>query len=191
MFDLKVRGDIELRSIDEKDAAEILEIVTRNYEHLRPFLHWVTSDYSLESAQEFVRQTQKAVAENTGQTFGIFYQEKIVGVISFVKFNWKSRRAEIGYWIDKNYEGKGIVTESCETLVNYAFEELNMNRIEIQCATENTRSRQIPERLNFKLDGVLRQFLWRHTRFFDMAVYSMLMEEWKKREMTNEKTINV
>ncbi len=179
MFNLKVRGEIELRSIDEKDAAEILEIVKRNYEHLRPFLHWVTIDYSLESAREFIRQTQKAVAENTSQTFGIFYREKIVGVVSFVGFNWQNRRTEIGYWIDKNYEGKGIMTDACRVLINYAFSELKMNRIEIRCATENVRSRQIPERLNFKLDGVLRQSEWRHTRFFDMAIYSLLAKEWK------------
>jgi len=180
MFNLKVRGDIELRSIAERDAEEILEIVTRNYERLRPFLHWVTEDYSLESAREFIRQTQKAVAENTSRTLGIYRHEKIVGIISFVKLNWNNRRTEIGYWIDKNYEGKGIITEACEILINYAFEELDMNRVEIRCATENTRSRAIPERLNFKLDGVLRQFLWRHTRFFDMAIYSMLAEEWEK-----------
>ncbi|MFN2394038.1 MAG: GNAT family N-acetyltransferase, partial [Pyrinomonadaceae bacterium] len=75
----------------------------------------------------------------------------------------------------------GIITESCKILINYAFEELGMNRIEIRCATENVKSRAIPERLNFKLDGVLRQFLWRHTRFFDMAIYSMLAEEWNEK----------
>ena len=179
MFNLKVRGDIELRSVAERDVEEILEIITRNYEHLRPFLHWVTGDYSLESAREFIEQTQKAVAENTSRTFGIFQNEKIVGVIGFVVFNWQSRRTEIGYWIDKNYEAKGIVTDACRVLINYAFVELKMNRIEIRCATENTRSRQIPERLNFKLDGVLRQSEWRHTRFLDMAIYSLLAEEWK------------
>jgi len=177
MFSLKVRDDIELRSVAEKDAGEILEIVRRNYEHLRPFLQWVTTDYSLESAQDFIRQTQQADAENTSRTFCIFYHEKLVGVISFVNFSWTSKHTEIGYWIDENYEGKGIVTESCKALIIYAFEELEMNRIEIRCATENIRSRAIPERLNFKLDGVLRQSIWRHTRFFDVAIYSMLAEE--------------
>jgi ribosomal-protein-serine acetyltransferase len=179
MFDLKVRSDIELRPVAEKDAEEILAIVKRNYEHLRPFLHWVTIDYSLESAREFIRQAQKAAAENTSQAFGIFQNEKIIGVISFVGFNWQSRSTEVGYWIDKNYEGKGVVTDSCKVLINYAFAELKMNRIEIRCATQNVKSRAIPERLNFKLDGVLRQSQWRHTRFLDIAVYSLLAEEWK------------
>ena len=177
MFSLNVNDDIELRVFAEKDAGEIFKVVWENYEHLRPFLHWVTEDYSLESAREFIGQTQSAFAENSGQTYGIFYNEKIVGVIGFITFNWESKRTEIGYWIDGNYEGKGIITEACKVLINYAFDELEMNRIEIRCATENTRSRAIPERLNFKLDGVLRQFEWRHTRFFDMAIYSMLAEE--------------
>ena len=180
MISFKVDKDIELRLFAEKDAEEILELVRKNYKHLRPFLHWVAEDYSLETAQSFVGQTQKALDENTGQTFGIFQCEKIVGVIGFVNFNWQSRRTEIGYWIDKNCEGKGVVTESCKVLITYAFEELAMNRIEIHCATENIRSRAIPERLNFKLDGVLRESEWRHTRFFDMAIYSMLAKEWRQ-----------
>jgi ribosomal-protein-serine acetyltransferase len=180
MLSLKVKSDIELRLFAEQDAGEILKLVRANYEHLRPFLHWVTDDYSLETARNFIGQTQKAFADNTGRTFGIFHQEKIVGVIGFVVFNWQSSRTEIGYWNDKNYEGKGIITESCKVLINYAFEELKINRIEIHCATENVRSRAIAEKLNFKLDGVLRQSEWRHTRFFDMAIYSMLAQEMEK-----------
>jgi ribosomal-protein-serine acetyltransferase len=180
MLRLKIDDDIELRSLAEKDAGKIYELVRENYEHLRPFLQWVTEDYSLETARNFVGQTQKALAENSSQTFGIFRYEKIVGIIGFVIFNWQSRRTEIGYWIDKNYEGKGVITQSCKVLINYAFEELGMNRIEIHCATENVRSRAIPERLNFKLEGILRQSEWRHTRFFDMAIYSMLAQEWRK-----------
>lgn len=177
MFSLKIRDDIELYGIAEKDAEEIFKLVKENYEHLRPFLHWVTPDYSLASAREFVERSQKAFAENISQTFGIFHDGKIVGVIGFVLFNWHSRRTEIGYWIAKSYEGRGIITESCEALINYAFQELKMNRIEIHCATENTRSRRIPEKLNFKLEGILRQSEWRHTRFYDMAIYSLLAEE--------------
>ena len=180
MYSLKVDDEIELRSFTEKDAAEIAKLARENYEHLRPFIHWATKNYSLGTARDFIERTEKAFAEKTGQTFGIFQNEKIIGAISFVVFNWKSRRTEIGYWIDKECEGRGIVINSCKVLINHAFQKLEMNRIEIRCAMENTRSRRIPERLNFKLDGILRQSEWRHTRFFDMAIYSLLAEEWKQ-----------
>ena len=177
---IEVDERIELRSFVEKDAEDVFTAVKENYHHLRPFLHWVTEDYSLESAYEFIRQTQTDFVEKKSQPLAIFYDGKFVGVIGFVNFGWGSRHTEIGYWIVKNYEGKGIITKSCKALIDYAFNDLNMNRVEIRCAVENVKSRAIPERLNFQPEGVLRQFLWRHTRFYDMAIYGVLAREWEE-----------
>ncbi len=187
MIKFQIADEIELRPFIEENATEIFAAVKANYKHLQPFLHWVTEDYSLESADEFINRTQKAFAENTSQTFGIFYREKVVGAIGFVNFNWGSKRTEIGYWIAQDHEGKGIVTKSCKVLIKYAFDELKMNRIEIRCATENIKSRAIPERLKFTLEGVLRQSQWRHTRFYDMAIYGMLAEEWSGNQKVKSK----
>lgn len=173
----QISEELELRPFAEENAEELFETVTANYEHLRQFLDWATEDYSLESAKEFIERSQKASAENTSQGFGIFYRGKIVGAIGFVSFDRKGRRTEIGYWISKDYESKGIITKSCQKLIDYAFDKLGMNRIEIRCATENTRSRAIPERLNFKLEGVSRQSTWRNGRFYDTAIYGILAEE--------------
>src|SRR5215213_5253493 len=157
MLGLKVDDEIELRLFQEKDADEIFAAVTANYEHLRPFLHWVTPDYSLATAREFIARNQKAAAERKSEAFGVYYQNEFAGTIGFVKLEWDCRLAEIGYWITKDFEGKGIITKSCKALISYAFDELKMNRIEIRCATENVKSRAIAERLGFQLEGVLRQ----------------------------------
>jgi ribosomal-protein-serine acetyltransferase len=180
MLGLKIDDEIELRVFQEKDADEIYAAVKANYEHLRPFLHWVTPDYSLETAREFIERNQKAAAEKKNEAFGVYYQNKFAGTVGFVKLEQDSRLAEIGYWISKDFEGKGIITKSCKALINYAFDELKMNRIEIRCATENLKSRAIAERLGFQLEGILRQAVWRHTRFYDMAIYGILAEEWRK-----------
>jgi ribosomal-protein-serine acetyltransferase len=180
MLGLKVDDEIELRLFQEKDADDIFAAVTANFEHLRPFLHWVKPDYALETAKEFIAQNQKSSVERKSEAYGIFYQSKFAGSVGFVKFQWDSRLAEIGYWLAKNFEGKGIITKSCKALISYAFDKLEMNRIEIRCATVNTKSRAIPERLGFQLEGVLRQSLWRHTRFYDMAIYGILAEEWRR-----------
>ena len=171
---------IELRLYRENDAAELSRTVAANFEHLRTFLHWVTADYTAAGAKEFIAQNLKLAAERKSEGYGIFYQRKLIGTIGLVKLNWNSRSAEVGYWIAKDFEGRGIVTKSCAALIDYAFDELAMNRIEIRCATENIKSRAIPERLGFQLEGVLRQALWRHTRFYDLAVYGMLANEWRK-----------
>lgn len=177
---MKLDEEIELRPYVETDAEELFAAVRENYEHLRPFLHWVTSDYSLENAKQFIEQSQKAAAEKLREGYGIFYQNKLIGSVGFINFSWDSRRTEIGYWIAKKSEGKGIITRACKALINYAFNELDMNRIEIRCATENVRSRAVPERLGFQLEGVLRQTIWRRTRFYDIAIYGLLKEDWRE-----------
>lgn len=64
--------------------------------------------------------------------------------------------------------------------MDHALLEMKLNRAEIRCATENTRSRTIPERLGFTRDGVLRQVQLLHDRYLDQVVYSMLAEQWRE-----------
>ena len=190
-MNFQISNEIALHPFVETDAAQIFAIVKSNYKHLRPFLQWVTPEYSLESAREFIEKSQKEIEENTNQVFGIFYQKSLVGAIGFVGFDWENKRTEIGYWIASDFEGKGIITKCCKYLVDYVFDELNMNRVEIRCATENNKSRAVPERLGFNLEGILRQSIWRHTRFFDMAIYAILAEEWKISEKSVTKSFNL
>ena len=63
-------------------------------------------------------------------------------------------------------------------MIEYAFRDLNMNRIEIRCGTGNAKSRAIPERMGFKNEGVARGSEWLHDRFIDLVVYAMLADEW-------------
>jgi ribosomal-protein-serine acetyltransferase len=171
---------IKLRPYIESDAEQIFAAVTTNYEHLRPFLLWIVPGYSVEGAREFIKQTQKDSADKKLQGYGIFYNDKLIGSIGFNKFDWDAKVTEIGYWLAKDFEGQGIITKSCKVLINYAFDELGMNRIEIRCADKNVRSRAIPERLGFKLEGVLRQSLCRHSQIYDDTIYGLLKEDWNE-----------
>lgn len=175
---IKVDENLELRQLKESDAINIFETAKANFEHLKPFVHWVKPDYLLEDAKQFIENADKGLEEKKNQSFGIFYKQQFIGSVGFVILNWKNKRGEIGYWIDKKFEGQGIITKSCKLLLDYGFSELKLNRIEIHCSTENIRSRSIPEKLNFKLEGILRQHKYHQNKFYDVAVYAMLAEEW-------------
>jgi len=64
-------------------------------------------------------------------------------------------------------------------LIDYAFNELNLNRVEMHCGAENTKSRKIPGKLGFTEEGVIRQAVWLHDRFVDFVIYGMLADEWQ------------
>jgi ribosomal-protein-serine acetyltransferase len=109
----------------------------------------------------------------------IWYRGEIAGQIGYNYFDWNDRRTEIGYWLGASFQGKGLITKSCRVLINYAFNELNLNRVEIRCGVENKKSRKIPENLGFREEGIVRQAEWLHDHFIDLVIYGMLANEWR------------
>lgn len=89
--------------------------------------------------------------------------------------------AEIGYWIRRRFEGRGLVTKACEALLELAFGELAVHRVVIRAGTDNLRSRAIPERLGFTFEGVHREEGRGSAGFYDLRMYSMLDREWRAR----------
>lgn len=71
------------------------------------------------------------------------------------------------------------MTKSCRALINHAFSELNLNRVDIRCAVENSKSRAIPERLGLRQEGVIRQAEWLYDKYVDHVVYGVLTDEWQ------------
>ena len=92
--------------------------------------------------------------------------------------NWANRSTSIGYWLGERYRGSGVMTKSCKAFVEYAFRELNINRVEIRCAEKNLRSRAIPERLGFVNEGMIREAEWLYDHYVDHVVYGILAREW-------------
>lgn len=177
---IRIDEDTELRIYEERHAQEVAELVDRNREYLRQWLPWVDSSRTVEDGRAFVKSSLLQFANNEGFQTGIWYQGRLAGGIGYHPINWASRKVEIGYWIGESFQGKGLVTKACRTLITYAFEELGLNKVEIRCATENIRSCAIPKRLGFTQEGILRDAEWLYDHFVDLVVYGMLAREWQR-----------
>ena len=111
-------------------------------------------------------------------SFVILYGQTIVGRIGLHHINQQNKSAAIGYWLNRDMEGEGIISRSCRQIIDLAFNELGLNRIEIKAAVENTKSQAIPQRLGFQREGILRKSELVNGIFLDLVVFSMLKEEW-------------
>jgi ribosomal-protein-serine acetyltransferase len=180
MFSHKVDDDVELRLFVGRDAGPLFALTDQNREHLRPYLPWVDHTRSMLDTSDFIRSSLQQFANDNGFQAGIWYQGKIVGAIGFLYWNWVNRKTEIGYWLAAEYQGHGIMTRACRALVDYAFDVLEMHRVEIQCAEPNQRSRAVPERLGFTQDGILRGAEWLHDHWENLVVYGVLRDEWHR-----------
>ncbi|HVU68062.1 MAG TPA: GNAT family protein [Ktedonobacteraceae bacterium] len=177
-FVLPVAARIELRLLGEENAAQLFALIEGNRAHLREWLPWVDYETTVEDSQRFVTRSVQRYLDNEGFDMGIHYQDQLAGVISFHTVNWPNRQVEIGYWLGAAFQGHGIVTGACRTMLEYAFRSLQLNRVTILCAVGNVRSRAIPERLGFTQEGIIRDGQWLYDRFVDLVMYSMLAREW-------------
>jgi ribosomal-protein-serine acetyltransferase len=173
---LLVADDIKLRLLEETDARELHALIEANRAYLVPWLPWAAGQ-TFEDTLDFIRLTRSQAEGNGGFQAAITTDEGIVGVIGYVTVDWANRSTRIGYWLDEGRQGKGTMTAAVQLLVDHALRTWQLNRVEIVVATENRRSRAIPERLGFREEGTLRQYQLVDGRYLDCVSYSMLAED--------------
>jgi len=179
MLSCKVDENLEMRLVAERYADELVSVILENFDHISCWMPWLTKEYSKNSALEFIRLSLKQYAEKESPNLLIFRDGEIVGIIGFNNLDLIHEATEIGYWLAEDAQGDGIITKCLRRLVEYGFEERNLQRIVILCAVGNSKSRAIPEKLGFTNEGTARKAEKLHDEFVDLVVYSMLKDEWE------------
>ncbi|MCK4257843.1 MAG: GNAT family N-acetyltransferase [Halanaerobiales bacterium] len=182
MFKHQINTTTNLRLLQFNHAEELFTLTDSCRPYLREWLPWVDGTKTVADTKAFIESTLKQFASNNGFQAGIWYQDKLAGVIGYHAFNSALKSTSIGYWLSKDFQGKGIMTTACEAMVDYAFLELNFNRVEIRCAEQNYKSRAIPERLGFVQEGIIREAEFLCGHYVDHVVYGMLAKDWQKRK---------
>ena len=181
MFVYEVDEELTLKMMNSMNAERLFELTDRSRDYLKEWLPWLDHTTKVEHSKQFIEQAFQLHADRRALISGIFFRGELVGVISFNQFDWTNRIGYIGYWLGQDYQGKGITTRAVQALIDYGFDVLNLNRIDIRAAVENKASRAIPERLGFKQEGLLRQTEWLYDHYVDHVVYGMLAHEWRDR----------
>jgi ribosomal-protein-serine acetyltransferase len=168
-----------LRLLEEADADELFALIDANREHLAPWMPWVEHENEPADVLPFIRATRKQIADNDGlQTAIVDPGGRIVGTVGVHNIDRLNRKTSIGYWLAHDEQGRGTMTAAVRAYVDHAFTAWKLNRVMIQAAVENTRSRAIPERLGFREEGILREVERVGDRVLDGVVYAMLAADW-------------
>jgi ribosomal-protein-serine acetyltransferase len=183
MFVHKIEEERELRLLEMRNADEMYQLIDNSRSHLKAWLPWVDYNTSVKDSEAFIEGTMKQWAANNGFQAGIFYKGELAGVIGLHNVNWTNKSTTIGYWLGEAFTGKGLMSGACQAVVDYCFNELKLNRIEIRVATGNEKSAAIPERLGFQKEGCVRQAEWIYDHFVDHWIFGLLKEDWNKTKL--------
>jgi ribosomal-protein-serine acetyltransferase len=181
MFSRKLAPGIEIRLFEPKDADPAFAVVERNRAYLREWLPWVDFTASPEDLRRFIVKVREQFSSGRGPQCGIWIDGAFAGSVGCHPIDWPNRNCSIGYWIEERYQGKGIMTRCCESLLDYLFDDLGLHRVTIQCGVLNTRSCAIPERLGFAREGLTRDGEWVNDRWLDLVCWGMLEQDWRAR----------
>lgn len=178
MIRIAVDDLLYLKSLELREAEPLMLLVDANRSYLRRWLPWLDVTKNIDEMITFVESALRQDASGLGFQAGIWYGGELAGIIGYHHLEWANRSTCLGYWLAERYQGHGIMTKVCRSMVEYAFDDWRLNRVEIRCAMENLRSRAIPERLGFKPEGVLREAEWLYDHYVDHVVYGMLAKHW-------------
>jgi ribosomal-protein-serine acetyltransferase len=179
MFSLAVSEDIILRNYQEEDAPVLFTVIDVNRQHLRPWLIWVDGTLKEEHSLEYIRAARQEQYDQKSMALGIFKNERLIGGMGMHQWDQQLKKAQIGYWLIKEAEGKGILNQCATTMLHYLFGQLQLNKIELHHLPGNVRSAAVARRLHFKVEGILRDSFLMNGKLNDLVINGLLRKEWQ------------
>ena len=124
----------------------------------------------------------KGFENETDFVFAIRNKENglIMGLIGIHHWDKANQKAEIGYWLGKEFWNKGYVTEAMAEVLAFGFKVLNLNKMFANFFPHNPASGRVMEKSGMKQEAVLRQEIYKNGKFLDFVRYSILKEDFKK-----------
>lgn len=174
MFKASVDKDISIALIGQHHAAALFQLVDSNRDFLRNWLPWVDGTKHQSDTEDFIRFSLHQYADEKSMVCVIEYQQQVAGVVGYNTISKDLSKVELGYWLAPDFNGKGIMTRCCRYLIDYAFDELNIDKIQIAAAEDNLASRAVIERLGLSLEGTINNAENVNGRVLNHAVYGLL-----------------
>ena len=166
----------KIRKWRPSDAAELAKVLSDKeiLDNLRDGLPY---PYTEQDGAAFI-SAMLAADERETFAFAVTVQDKAVGSIGvFRQGNVHRRTAELGYYIAKEYRGKGMMTEAVRQICTYVFDNSDILRIYAEPFSYNAASCRVLEMAGFQYEGTLRCNAVKNGRILDMKMYARLKDE--------------
>lgn len=182
MFSHQIDDHIQLKPLTVFHTEPLYQLIQDSKDHLRDFLIFVEYTTKEEHTRKFVEETVVTNAKQESFVTVIYVDDQIAGLVGFNDIDQQNKRAEIGYWLAEPFIGQGVMTKATQAIIDYGFNTLGLNRIDLKAATQNQKSQNVARRLGFKEEGIIREAEWMHDRYLDHVHFGLLKREYEKSE---------
>ena len=170
--DLKTR-DLFLRPVDMSDAKGLFAMLSDP----QSMKYWSnTSITNIEDAKKMLQKETESDARGDSMCWAVMLNghETMIGKCTLFQFSHANRRAEIGFILNREYWGQGLMRQALEPVIDFAFTTLELHRIEADVDPDNTASLGLLERLHFKREGLFHDRWWLNDQWQDSIMLGLL-----------------
>jgi ribosomal-protein-serine acetyltransferase len=179
-------GDtIILEKLSEFHADDLYEVLDNNREHISKWLLWLTAEYTIDDLYEFIELKHEEFLNDENFPFVIIDKEsdRVLGYVELFKRN--SGSMEFGYYLDKNTQGSGIISQAILLLEEFLFSETNIMRLNISTEVENAKSAMVAKRNGYLFEGLIYNKRLKDNIATDMLHFTKLKDETKMHNLKN------
>ncbi len=178
LFDLQTER-LFLRPISVEDIDDIYPHVTDP--EIAKHMSWKPHK-NKDQTLEFLERLQIEMKNDKTYTWSIFINDKFCGIVSLLSILRKHRaltydRAELAYWVGREFHKKGIMTEACKRVIDFAFDDLKLHRITVSHSSENEASEALIKKLNFRYIGEEQEAFQKNGAWLNHKLYELLEKD--------------
>jgi ribosomal-protein-alanine N-acetyltransferase len=166
-----------LRKSDQSDAQDLMEFFSDpdvlKYYNLEPIK-------TIEEIKGLIKDTEQSFRDCKAIRWGIYWREadKLIGTCGFHNIDEESSKLEVGFELSQSFWGKGIMKEAVEQILQFAFEQIEVNRVEALVEPGNIASQKLLEKMYFTREGLLREYKFNKGRFRDLVISALLKSDY-------------
>ncbi|MEM1216091.1 MAG: GNAT family protein [Bacteroidota bacterium] len=171
-----------IRRVREGDGAAFYDLVNDNTSYIEDhFPRLIETIRDTNTAETFARQRLAKWLLQEEFTFTIWRNTEadLIGFVHFRNLDWSTPSAEIAYFLDQHHAGRGIMTEVLTRMIQFAFRQLQLNRLALRTLVDNYASQRLARKVGFRREGDLRHAVRRVTgTLHDIMLFGLTREEY-------------
>ncbi len=166
-----------LKRIVPENAEDMYEYASR--QDVTRFLLW-SPHVNLRETKGYIEYLQREYRKGNYADWGITLRDsgKFVGTIGFANLDLTNNWGELGYVLNPEYHGRGIMTEALGAVLELAFRELSLHRVQLRIMDGNTDSQKLARRMGFVYEGMQRGSVLAKGSYRDVHIFSKLAEDY-------------
>lgn len=180
--------DVMLEQISLFQSEDLFNLIIQNKLMLQPFFSWINEDFNLDHMVSFIEDAKEEIENSDAFYFSIFDKKEdlLIGVITIKVKDKIANIYDIGYWLDKDFQSRGIIHDCVTRVSEILFNDLDANRLEIKIVpAENKRSINIAEKAGFILETKQYNSEIFNNKIVDSLIFVNLKDDKKYQELKN------